>query len=55
MKKILALIGKFTVSFDNSPFTTIDTAIIRSSRLVVFCQKGVRKIQKETPALKTRF
>ena len=32
-----------TVSLANSPFVTnnIDTAIIRSSRLVVFCKKGV--------------
>ena len=35
------LISQFTNSFANSPFTTIDIAIIRSSRLVVFCEKAV--------------
>ena len=29
------------VSFANFPFTTIDTAIIRSSRPVVFCKNGI--------------
>ena len=29
------------VIFDNSPFTTIDTAITRISRPVVFCKKEV--------------
>ena len=29
------------VSFANSPFTTIDTAIIRRSRPVAFCKKAV--------------
>ena len=34
---------KFTVSLGNSHFitNTIDTAIIRSSRLLVFCKKDV--------------
>ena len=47
------------LSFANSPFTTIDNAIIRSSRPVVFCKKRCSyrfiKIDKKTLALKTRF
>ena len=37
----LAFVSYFTVSLANSPFTTIDTAIIRSSRPAVFCKKRV--------------
>ena len=47
------------VSFADSPFTDINTVIIRGSRPVVFCKKGFlykfSKIRKKTPALKTRF
>ena len=50
----------FTVLLVNSPFiNNIDTAIIRSSRLVVFCKKRRScefcKIYKKTPALESRF
>ena len=37
----LKLIDGFCIIIYNSPFITIDTAIIRSSRLVVFCKKSV--------------
>ena len=30
-----------TVSFDNTPFATIVTAIIRNSRPVLFCEKCI--------------
>ena len=48
----------FTVLLASSPFiTNIDTSIIRSSCLVVFCKKGVLtnfyKIHKKTPALES--
>ena len=39
---------QFTVSFANSPFTTIDTAIIRSSRLVVFWKKVFLQISQNS-------
>ena len=43
----------------DSPFTDINTVIIRGSRPVVFCKKGFlykfSKIRKKVPALKTRF
>ena len=45
--------SQFTLSFANSPFTTVDTSIIRSSRPVVLYK--FRKIHKKTPAVKTRF
>ena len=55
----LVFVSSFTVSFSSSPFTTLDTAIIRSIRQVVFCKKGVltdfSKFHKKTAALKTCF
>ena len=39
----LILVSKFTVLFANSSLTNTDTAIIRNSRLVVFCTKGAPK------------
>ena len=50
-------VSSFTVSFSNSPFTTLDTAIIRSIRQV--CKKGFltdfSKFHKKAAALKTCF
>ena len=37
----LLVVSLFTVSFVKPLFTTIDTAIIKSSRPVVFCEKSV--------------
>ena len=41
--RYFGFVSEFTVLLANSPFitNTIDTAIIRSSRLVVLCEKGV--------------
>ena len=33
--------SQFTVLFANTPFATIDTVIMRISRLVLYCKKGV--------------
>ena len=38
---VLIFVSQFTVSFANYPFTTVDAAIIKNSRLKVFCTKGV--------------
>ena len=55
----MVFVSQFTVSFANSTLITIDTAIIRSSLLVVFCKKGfsyeIFKIHKKAPALESRF
>ena len=55
----LVLVSQFTVWFDSTPFATIDTTIMRSSRPELICKKGVlanfakftRKHQKEIPLL----
>ena len=43
----LILVSKFTVSFANTPYATIDTAIIRSSRPVLFYKKDFRRKHKK--------
>ena len=45
---VLILVSYFTFLFANSAFTATDTAIIKSSRLVLFCKKRLLTIYLQT-------